>query len=108
MIEKNPVGTFLPERNGHAARDGGVGHFLYVAWHVASPQPHQPHVRGDEGVIILRAEMSEAIQCVVVEIAFLSGQPFIVQCLHHSVVCLLRRYIDKILKEEVEHCNFFY
>ena len=64
--------TLLPEGNGHAARDGGVGHFLYVAWHIASPQPHQPHVRGDEGVLILRAEMSEAFQCVVVEIVILS------------------------------------
>ena len=72
MIEKNPVRTLLPERKGHAARDGGVGHFLYVAWHVASPQPHQPHVRGDKGVLILRAEMYEAIQCVVVEIVILS------------------------------------
>jgi len=72
VIEKTPVGTLLPERHGHAAWDGGVGHFLYVAWHIVSLQPHQPHVRGDEGVLILGAEMSEAFQCVVVEIV-LSG-----------------------------------
>ena len=73
MIEKNPVRTLLPERNGHAARDGGVGHFLYVAWHIASSQPLQPHVRGDEGIRILLAEMREAFQCVVMEIVLISG-----------------------------------
>ena len=72
MIQKNPVRTLLPDRHGHGARDGGLGHFLYVAWHFVSLQPHQQHVRGDEGVLILRAEMSEAFQCVVVEIV-LSG-----------------------------------
>ena len=68
MIEKNPVRTVPPERHGHAARDGGLRQFKYVALHIVRVQPHQPHVRGDEGVLILRAELSEAFQCVVVEI----------------------------------------
>ena len=73
VIEKIPVRTLLPERYRHGPRDGDVGNFLYLAWHIASLQPHQPHIRGEESILVFRAEMYEAIQCVVVEIFLFLG-----------------------------------